>query len=73
MTSVVSTGPGSRGRNELDTAQRARQDAGTGLARRGVKGIVADAGAPIATLARRLEDLPRQTGMPRGSYVDILA
>jgi hypothetical protein len=35
--------------------------------------VTADTGAPQAALARRLEDLPRQAVMPRGSYVDILA
>lgn len=73
MTSIVSTGPGPRGRSEPDAAQRSRQDAGTGIARRGGRGVPAEPGAPLAALARRLDDLPRQTGMPRGSYVDILA
>lgn len=73
MNTVVPSGPGSRGRNELETAQRTRQDAGTGLARRGGTGVPSGPGAPMAALARRLDDLPRQAGMPRGSYVDILA
>ncbi|MEY4679858.1 MAG: hypothetical protein ACO3DJ_01720 [Alphaproteobacteria bacterium] len=73
MNTVVPSGPGSRGRNELETAQRTRGDTGTGLARRGGRGVTADTGAPQAALARRLEDLPRQAVMPRGSYVDILA
>ena len=73
MNRLAPSGPGNLPRSDVDTARRDRRGALPDAARRGAAPMAGDQRAPFAALSRRLDDLPRQQAMPRGSYVDILA